>query len=69
MHSSVTKELISKGINYYSFNDKVNLKVEDVKQPMPEMKIDADLIVEKPEDGKRLMLVNEDAILNMKDFW
>ena len=59
---------MSKGIDHYSFNDKVHFKVEDVKQHMPDMKINTDLIIEKSEGGKRLMLVNEDALSEMTEF-
>jgi hypothetical protein len=68
MHSKVTQELMSKVEKYYVFDGKPHFKVEDVKEFMPDMKINPAMIKEKSEEGKRLLLVSDDALSEMTEF-
>lgn len=59
---------MSKGIEHYAFDGKIHFKVEDVKQYMPDMKIDTSMIKEKSENGIKLLLVSDEAISEMTEF-
>ena len=67
MYSEIIRELMEKKAKYYVFDGRPHFKVQDVKELMPDVKINPDMIIEK-SDGERLFLVNEDALSPMTEF-